>query len=207
MSAASEAFEAQRAFLDRYYGWSAPIYDVTRRYYLLGRDETLRRLADDPDWERLVEIGPGTGRNLDVLRGLRPEARFGGVEPSSVMRQRAAERLPGVQLMDGFAENADYRTLLGAAPDRVLFSYCLSMVERPDTAIDHALDQLAPGGAVIVCDFGDGATLWPTLRRALERWLASFHVTPLGAELLRRPGATIEYGAGRYWVAAELRPG
>ena len=52
-----------KRFLDAYYGWARGIYDVTRRYYLLGRDVALAQLLR-ARWQRLVEIGPGPGRHL-----------------------------------------------------------------------------------------------------------------------------------------------
>jgi len=60
-------------FLNRYYGASRHIYDLTRKYYLLGRDPTLQSLLKE-DWRTLVEIGPGTGRNLVKLHQKRPQA-------------------------------------------------------------------------------------------------------------------------------------
>ena len=76
--------DAHRAFLNRYYGAPAWLYDVTRRPFLLGRDRAVAELLDEP-WERLVEVGPGTGSNLLALRRGRRGARLGGVEPCDAM--------------------------------------------------------------------------------------------------------------------------
>lgn len=193
-----------RAFLNGYYGWSRRIYDVTRKYYLFGRDQTLERLLEAP-WTRLVEIGPGTGRNLRKLRARRPRARFGGIEASDAMLAHARDKCPWAIFKQGFAERADYRALLGAPPDRVLFSYCLSMVTKPHAALDNALAQLAPRGEVWVVDFGDLHGLRSVLAGPLRRWLRAFHVEPLPAELFHGYDATLSYGPGHYFLIARLQ--
>lgn len=195
--------DEQRAFLDQFYGWSGPIYDITRRYWLLGREPALARLYDQP-WTRLVEIGPGTGRNLQKLHERRPHALLGGVEPSHAMLRRVQRRCPYARIIEGFAEDADYASLLDAPPDRVFFSYCLSMVQDPAAALNNALRQVAPGGKVVVVDFGDLGRILEPARTGLKRWLETFHVRPLRADVLEGPNSLLEYGPGRYWVYAEL---
>ncbi|MEQ1567398.1 MAG: class I SAM-dependent methyltransferase [Myxococcota bacterium] len=191
-------------FLDRSYGPTHRVYDLTRKYYLLGRDTALDRLAAS-DWGTLVEVGSGTGRNLDLLRRRRPDARLGGVDASSVMRRHAVARLPGVSIVEGFAEDADLTAVLGVRPDRVLFSYCLSMVRDPDRALVNARRHLAPGGQVWVVDFGDLGGLGPAAR-ALRGWLRWFRVEPLAEPLLARHGARLDFGPGRYWVLGRIAP-
>jgi S-adenosylmethionine-diacylgycerolhomoserine-N-methlytransferase len=197
---------AHKAFLEGYYGWSHKIYDVTRAYYLLGRDRALKELAAE-SWRTLVEIGPGTGRNLRHLRKLKPGAALGGVEPCEAMREHAAAAVPGVKLIDGFAETADLASVHGVPPDRVLFSYALSMIQQPGEALDRALAQLAPGGEVVVVDFADLNGLPGPAATALRAWLRAFHVAPLDATPLVERGARITWGPGRYYLIARLRPG
>lgn len=201
----TERLRAHREFLNRYYGWSRRIYDVTRKYYLFGRDTALARLLEDP-WQRLVEIGPGTGRNLQKLHTRRPEARLGGIEASDEMLVHARNRCPWATFEHGFAETADYRDLLGAPPDRVLFSYCLSMVTDRRAALANALDQVAPGGEVWVVDFSDLEGLPALAKKPLRRWLETFHVEPLPPGLLDDASTSLEYGPFRYFVIARLRP-
>jgi S-adenosylmethionine-diacylgycerolhomoserine-N-methlytransferase len=205
VSAEPASHEAHRRFLNAYYGQVRHVYDVTRKYYLFGRDVALRELAREP-WRRLVEIGPGTGRNLRALHRARPDAILGGIEASDVMLAHARARCPWATLRHGFAD-ADLvpLDLLGAPPDRVLFSYCLSMVQDPAKALDNARRALAPGGEVVVVDFADCAGLPRVLRESFARFLRSFHVTPLDEASLG-PGAAVRHGPARYYLIARLGP-
>ena len=191
-----------QAFLDRYYGWSRPIYDLTRKHYLAGRDPVLDGLARET-WTRLLEVGPGTGRNLRVLRARRPDAVLGGVEPALPMLEHARRVAPWATVVHGFAETADLTAPVGR-PDRILFSYSLSMIPDAEAALSRARAALAPGGEVVVVDFGDVTDLAPALARPLRRFLAAFHVTPLDTDWLRARGARLRFGRARYWVEARF---
>lgn len=195
--------DAHRSFLNGYYGWSRHIYDVTRKYYLFGRDTALKQLAAE-SWRGLVEIGPGTGRNLVTLKRLKPDAVVGGIEASDAMLEAATKRLPSAQLLQGFAETTPYADLLRVPVDRVLFSYCLSMVQDQGAALDNALAQLAPGGQVVVVDFADLGGLPGPAAAALRKWLELFHVTPLDVTPLVARGAEITYGPMRYFLIARI---
>ncbi len=204
MSVAEAHQGEHRAFLNRYYGWSRKIYDVTRKYYLFGRDTAIDRMLEEP-WDSLVEIGPGTGRNLRKIRSKRPHAKLGGIDASDAMLEHARKKCPWASLSQGFAEQADYSKLFGAPPDRVLFSYCLSMVQEKEKALAHALSQVAPGGEVWVVDFSDLGGLRQPMRGMLQKWLATFHVKPLDIQLLHDHGAGIEHGPLHYYVIGRLR--
>lgn len=197
--------DAHRAFLNRYYGWSRHLYDATRRHYLLGRDRALRALLEEP-WQRLVEVGPGTGRNLRRLHAARPHARYGGIEASDAMLAHARARAPWATLAHGYAEDVDYAALLGARPDVVLFSYCLSMVQDPERAIVTARRAVAAQGKVLIVDFGDFEGLPRPIARALRHWLAAFRVHPLAAAALAAHAPALRWGPGRYYLIATLPP-
>ena len=152
----------------------------------------------------LVEVGPGTGRNLRKLHRARPEARYGGVEASDEMLAHARGKCPWATLVGGFAEDADLANLLGQKPDRIFFSYCLSMVQEPHKALAHARRSVAPGGEVLVVDFGDLSKLG-RFQPALRKWLDSFHVNPLPADI-EQDAFDVEHGWGRYWTMMRFRP-
>jgi hypothetical protein len=90
----------------------------------------------------------------------------------------------------------------GAPPDRINFSYCLSMVGDPRAALARARQQVAPGGSVVVVDFADMADRPGPLRHGLRAWVGAYRVTPLSAALLEDGGARVAYGPLRYYAIA-----
>ena len=196
--------EQHRAFLNRYYGVSKHFYDWTRKYYLLGRDRELRALAKET-WTSLVEVGPGTGRNLRLLHRSRPTASYGGVEACDQMVLTARKACPFATIEQGFAEDTVYSNLLGKRPERILFSYCLSMVQDPRRAIDQALGELAPGGELVVVDFADFRGFPGRFAVLFGKWLQAFHVQPVTPEQLRAWGFELSFGPGGYYLRGRWR--
>ncbi len=180
------------ALMDRMYRHQRHIYDLSRKYYLIGRDEAIARLAPRPG-EAVLEIGCGTGRNLIKAARAYPQARFYGLDVSREMLDtaEAAIRRAGldqrIAVAQGDASAFDPKALFGReAFERVMISYALSMIPPWREALAQALDVVAPGGALHVVDFGDCKGLPGPFKTALRRWLAAFDVTPrddLGATL------------------------
>jgi len=174
--------------MDRMYRVTRHVYDVTRRYYLLGRDAMLERVVTGPDTATL-EVGCGTARNLIQL-ARRPEpGHLYGLDAShemletaahSIARQggRAGDGRPAIVLRQGLAEELDARRMFGRdGPfDTIFFSYCLSMIPTWPGALDAALSNLRPGGTLLIVDFWDQQDLPNVFAAGLKRWLALFHV-------------------------------
>jgi len=170
------------ALMDRVYRHQRYIYDITRKYYLFGRDRMIRELALEPGG-RLVEIGCGTARNLVRIARLYPEAQLYGLDASLEMLKTAAEtvRRAGlaerITLAHAFAEDLT-PALFGTAFDACLFSYSLSMIPDWKSALGAASQSLNPGGKIHVVDFGDLEGLGHWGRKLLLAWLGLFHVAP-----------------------------
>ncbi|MBN9082777.1 MAG: methyltransferase [Rhizobiales bacterium 62-17] len=170
--------------MDRIYRWQAPIYDLTRKPYLLGRDRLIAAL-DPPPGGTVLEIGCGTGRNLIAAARRWPRARFYGFDISSVMlaNARRAVRDAGldkrIMLAPADAALFDPQQVFGRGSfDRVFMSYTLSMIPPWREALARGCDVLSPDGELFVADFGDQAHLPKAFRAMLYRWLAAFSVTP-----------------------------
>jgi len=191
---------AQRAFLNSYYGISRHFYDLTRKYYLFGRDQLLDELLAEP-WTRLLEVGVGTGRNLRQLHRRRPQARLGGIDASDQMVSHAQKRCSFAAIQFGFAEDLQSANPLDAPPERIMFSYSLSMMSSPLAALASARAALAPGGSVAVVDFGDLAGLPAPVREPFRKFLATFHVKPLEPTVLRE-ATSVNVGPLGYFVIA-----
>ena len=186
------------ALMDRMYRHQRHIYDLSRKYYLIGRDEAIARLDPAPG-EAVLEIGCGTGRNLIKAARAYPQTRFYGLDVSREMLDtaEAAIRRAGlherIAVAHGDAAAFDPKALFGReAFERVMISYALSMIPPWREALGQALDVVAPGGALHIVDFGDCAGLPGPFKTALRRWLSAFDVTPrddLGATIAALAGA------------------
>lgn len=193
--------------MDRVYRRQRYIYDLTRKYYLFGRDRMIRELALKPG-ARLVEVGCGTARNLVKIARRYPEAKLFGLDASQEMLKSAAENIRraglenSIKLAHGYAENLSPAMFGEAEPfDASLFSYSLSMIPDWRQALEAAAANLTPDGRIHVVDFGDLAGLGRLPRQLLLAWLRQFHVAPrveLLQNLERTGGSTLRTLPGRY---------
>ncbi len=172
------------ALMDSVYRRQRYVYDLTRKYYLFGRDRLIRELALRPG-ESLVEVGCGTARNLIKIAHAYPGALLYGLDASQEMLGQAAHAIERaglsgrIKLVLGYAEDLDPRQFgRDKAFDRVVFSYSLSMIPDWKQALKSAAAALSPGGSLHIVDFGDLRGLGRLAERALRRWLLLFHVEP-----------------------------
>ena len=177
----------QAVAMDRMYRLTRHIYDLTRRYYLLGRDRLLDKVITSPTTATL-EVGCGTARNLIKLADRREPGLLYGLDASHEMLETAARKSaqaeikrPGsgqIVLRQGLAEQLDAQRMFGRNEpfDTILFSYCLSMIPTWPGAIDAAMTNLRPGGTLLIVDFWDQRELPTFFAAALKRWLSLFHV-------------------------------
>lgn len=163
------------------------IYDATRRYYLLGRDRLIADLQP-PRGGTVLEVGCGTARNLIVAARRYPEARFHGLDVSEAMLSTAHASVARsgfaarIALAAGDATDIHAAELFGKESfDRVFISYVLSMIPAWRDVVRSAAACVAPGGALVIVDFGDFAEYPGLLRRAQHAWLGRFSVRPIPA--------------------------
>lgn len=189
------------SLMDGVYRRQRHIYDLTRKYYLLGRDGMVAGL-DVPKGGTVLELGCGTGRNIVLAARHYPKARFLGLDISSAMletasaviaREGLAER---VKLARGDASAFDVGTLFARGDvDRVFLSYSLSMIPQWEHAVAAALAALKPGGSLHIVDFGRQERLPRAFKRMLRAWLSKFHVAPRDSLREALDSACERYGA------------
>ena len=159
--------------LERFYAPQASRYDDFRDRLLHGREELLERLAPAPG-STVIELGGGTGRNLEFL-GARMLSldRVDVVDICPALLSQASERCarwPEV----AHAVQADAATYdPGRLADCVYFSYSLTMMPDWRATLANALRMLRPGGLLGVVDFYVSDRELPSgfaHHNALERW-------------------------------------
>lgn len=167
------------ALMDEVYRGQRHIYDLTRKYYLFGRDTLIAGLGARPGM-RVLEVACGTGRNLAKVGKAWPGARLFGLDISAeILKSAAASLGTKARLGQGDACSFDPQSVLDeAAFDRIILSYSLSMIPDWERALDHAAGLLAPHGQLHIVDFGDLHGLPGPFRTMLRAWLARFHVAP-----------------------------
>lgn len=139
--------------LQSFYAPQAAHYDAFRERLLQGRRELIGDLVL-PQGARIVELGAGTGRNLDFLTDEQWQriASVDLVDLCPALIERARLR---------WQDNARVRVVQADAAlwrprglvDCVYLSYALSMIPPWREAIDNALAMLKPGGLLAVVDF------------------------------------------------------
>jgi S-adenosylmethionine-diacylgycerolhomoserine-N-methlytransferase len=184
----SESGAADQAVaMDQMYRVTRHIYDVTRAYYLLGRDRMLAKVVTNPSTATL-EVGCGTARNLIKLARRAEPGLLCGLDASQEMLDTAAASITRagvpaagherIRLRQGLAECLEAKTMFGRDEpfDTIFFSYCLSMVPTWPGAIEAAMANLKTGGHLVIVDFWDQKDLPGVFAAGLKKWLSLFHV-------------------------------
>ncbi len=168
--------------MDAMYRHQRYFYDLTRKYYLLGRDRLIREMNVQAG-ENVLEVGCGTGRNLIILAKKHKDANFFGLDASSEMLKTAQakidrENLKNISLKIALADDYDYKKTFNLENpfDTIFFSYSISMIPTWRKSIASALANLKSGRSFYIVDFYDQKEMPAWFRRILKSWLKQFHV-------------------------------
>lgn len=213
-AAMTDSAASAASAMDGMYRHQRYIYDLTRRYYLIGRDQMIAELAP-PVGGTVLEIGCGTARNLLHAARRYPGAKFYGLDVSEEMLKTARASIARSPFRDSItiaqadATNFSAAELFGIANiDRIFISYALSMIPPWQDVIRRAVSQLSPIGELHVVDFGTMASMPSLARRGMHTWLTKFSVTPrqdledVVRDVARRSGRSAAFDHGRFDYAA-----
>ena len=143
---------SQADSLAAFYAPQVDHYDRFRERLLHGREQLIARLPV-VDGARIVDLGGGTGRNIEFFgeRTRRIES-YDVVDLCAPMLERARERgrrFPQLRALHGDATVWQPREPV----DVVILSYALTMIPNWRAAIVNAIAMLKPGGVLGVVDF------------------------------------------------------
>lgn len=182
----SNVQDSAQAHMDGIYRYQRYVYDLTRKYFLLGRDHLLDDLRP-PSCGTVLEVGCGTGRNLVLTARRYPEAQLYGFDISRMMLETAEQTIAKagfserITVGEGDASNFSSEALFGAPHfDRVFISYAVSMIPPWQESLVQAYEAVRPGGSLHVVDFGQQEDLPDWFKKGLSLWLKKFTVTPRG---------------------------
>lgn len=141
--------------IDQWFEANAGEWDLLRR---MGGDDSaveqaLAQAAARPSVGRLLDIGTGTGRILELLAGAADAAT--GVDRSPEMLRIARGKLASAGNQKADLLQADMRALPfpDAAFDTVTMHHVLHFADNPAAVLAEAARLVAPGGKLIVADY------------------------------------------------------
>ena len=172
------------AEMNNVYRYTRHVYDISRKYFLFGRDTLISEVASKSG-QKICEIGCGTGRNLIKLAQLNSSNQLFGIDASDLMleiargkiKRHKLERL--VSTSNGLAEEFYFHTSF----DVIMFPYSLSMISDQEGAIRNAFKFLNPGGVILILDFGDLEGFPLIVGHLFKKFLKRFSVSPRKREL------------------------
>jgi ArsR family transcriptional regulator len=138
----------------RYFEAHADDWDAIRSLYVPEQqvEAAMAKVLDGRPVGRLVDLGTGTGRMLEVFGG--HAARAVGVDRSPEMlrlaRAKLAEAVPAAELRQG---DLTALPLPDAAADTVILHQVLHFVPQPGAALAEAARLVADGGRMLIVDF------------------------------------------------------
>ncbi|HEY5289787.1 MAG TPA: methyltransferase domain-containing protein, partial [Caulobacteraceae bacterium] len=199
-----------------YFSRNAERWDEIRSLYTAESavEAAILQAAGDGPFERLVDLGAGTGRMLTLLGGR--ARRSSGLDLSrqmlNIARGNVAQAgLAGCELRHG--DIFDTRLADGAA-DLVVVHQVLHYLGEPAAAVAEAARLVAPGGRLIIVDFAPHSLEFLRAEHRhrrlgffddeMERWLASADLGEVSVTALPPPatgGLTV-----KVWSASRAAP-
>ncbi|MGH9867001.1 MAG: class I SAM-dependent methyltransferase [Candidatus Polarisedimenticolia bacterium] len=156
--------------VERIYSSYSGVYDLLFDAILHpGRKRAVEAMAVTQG-QHVLEVGVGTGLSLPLYP---EECRVTAVDISRAMLRRAQERADDPRQgcradIDLRQMSAERLQLPDRAFDRVLLSYLISCVDRPDQVVSEVHRVCAPEGRVLFLNhFGARGRILPAVERAL----------------------------------------
>ncbi|HYD13537.1 MAG TPA: metalloregulator ArsR/SmtB family transcription factor [Allosphingosinicella sp.] len=149
------AVRADRAAAaERYFAGHAADWDALRSLHVAESEveAAIARALKDRPIGRLVDIGTGTGRMLELF-GPGAEKAL-GIDRSPEMLRLARAKLAEAELDADLRQGDMYALPLGAdSADTVLIHQVLHYAQNPAAAVAEAARLLSPGGRLVIVDF------------------------------------------------------
>ena len=150
-----ESVRAERAeAAHRYFSVRAETWDQIRSLHVAESEveQAMERVLGSRPLGRLVDIGTGTGRMLELF-GPRADSSV-GIDRSSEMLRVARVKLAAAGIASSLRQGDMYALpLADGSADCVIIHQVLHYSHSPATAIAEAARVLSPGGKLLIVDF------------------------------------------------------
>ena len=160
-----EAFQSDASKLDRirtdraeaagrYFSSHADTWDSIRSLHVAESEveEAIGRALGDQPLGRLVDIGTGTGRMIELFG--RSALQSVGIDRSSEMLRLARVKLEAAGIPSSLRQGDMYTLPMDdGSADTIIIHQVLHYAHSPSAAIDEASRVLAPGGRLLIVDF------------------------------------------------------
>jgi ArsR family transcriptional regulator len=154
-AARTEAIRGERAeAANRYFTGHAAVWDQIRSLHVAETEveRAIGRALDRRPLGRLVDIGTGTGRMIELF-GPRASQAI-GIDRSSEMLRLARVKLEAAGIHSSLRQGDMYALpLADGVADSVIIHQVLHYAHSPAAAITEAARVLAPGGTLLIVDF------------------------------------------------------
>lgn len=154
-SARLEVIRTERALAaQRYFAAQADVWDQIRSLHVAESEveQAIERTLGVRPVGRLVDIGTGTGRMLELFGPSAEQAI--GIDKSSEMLRLARVKLEAAGIATSLRQGDMYALPLpDGSAETVIIHQVLHYAHSPATAIAEAARVLAPGGTLLVVDF------------------------------------------------------
>lgn len=138
----------------RYFASHAEVWDQIRSLHVAESqvEDAIGRALAERSLGRLVDVGTGTGRMLELFGPLASEAT--GIDRSSEMLRLARVKLEAAGIATSLRQGDMYALPLDeGTADTIIIHQVLHYAHSPAAAIGEAARVLAPGGQLLVVDF------------------------------------------------------
>ncbi|MBB3695064.1 metalloregulator ArsR/SmtB family transcription factor [Sphingomonas sp. BK580] len=193
-------------------GWfeaNAAEWDAIRSLHVAEEqvEAAMRDVLADAPLGRLIDIGTGTGRMIELFAPAATHAL--GIDKSSEMLRLARAKLGERGLANAELRQADlYALPLGdGAADVAILHHVLHFAQQPGAAIAEAARVLATGGRLLIADFAphdreelrarDAHTRLGFSDAQIEGWFAAAGLLPARTETLEGGELTVKLWLGR----------
>ncbi len=178
-------------------------------------EAAMRAVIGDEPIARLLDIGTGTGRMLELFGGQATSAL--GIDRSSEMLRLARAKLSEAGLANAELRQADlYALPLGdGEADLAILHHVLHFAQQPGAAIVEAARALGPGGRLLIADFAphdredlrsrEGHTRLGFSDAQVADWFEAAGLMPARTETLEGGELTVKLWLGRKVETREVK--